>query len=161
MPSDTTLAGITSVNMGLMVARSPEVLPNIASKNLFLSTGHVLLTGLLGIFMAAADTGATTLKPWIGAAGATDIAATTTTIASYPIGAYLTITGVFATAMTQIATKIPSSIATMHGLLINKVVWPVGLNLGITTAAANNATAMIQWVVYYIPLQPGAAVLAV
>jgi hypothetical protein len=120
-----------------------------------------LLTGLLGVFTAAADAGATTLKPWIGVAGTTDIAATTTTIASYPIGARLTITGVFATAMTQTATKIPASIATMHGLMINKVIWPQGLNLGITTAAADNVTAMVRWMVWYIPLEPGAAVLTV
>jgi hypothetical protein len=161
MPSDTTLAAIASVNLGLMVSREPEALPLQTSKNLFLATGTVLLTGLLGIFTAAADAGATLVKPWIGAAGATDIAAITTTIASYPIGARLTITGVFATAMVQTATKIPASISTMHGLLINKVIWPSGLNLGIVTSAADNVLARVRWVVYYVPLEPGAAVLAV
>jgi hypothetical protein len=161
MPSDSTLAAVASVNLGLMVARSPEVTPNVTSKNLFLSTGFVLLTGFFGFVTTLFDAGATTLKPWIGAAGATDIAATTTTLANYPVGSHLTITGVFATAVTQTATKIPISIATMHGELINKILWPGGMNLGITTAAANNVTGQIQWVCFYIPVQPGAAVLAV
>jgi hypothetical protein len=144
-----------------MVTREPEALPLQTSKNLFLSTGFVLLTGFIGIFTVPADAGATTLKPWIGAAGATDIAATTTTIASYPVGAKLTITGVFATAMVQTATKIPTSMVTMHGLMIQKVTWPGGMNLGITTAAADNTAARVRWLCFYIPIEPGAAVLAV
>lgn len=161
MPSDTTLAAITSVNMGLMVTREPEALPNIASKNLFLSTGFVLLTGLVGIVTTLFDAGATLLTPFIGVSGATNIAAICTTLANYPVGAHLTITGVFATAVVQTATKIPISIATMHGLLINKILWPGGLNLGIVTAAANNVTGRVRWICTYIPIEPGAAVLAV
>jgi len=159
MPSDTTLSGITSVNMGLMVARSPELLPQTASKNLFLSTGHVLLTGFWGIVTAAIDATADLLTPFIGVLGATNIGAQSGSVASLPIGAYVFITGVFATVLTITATKIPTSFATMHGIMINKVMWPGGLNLGIA-ASGSNVVGQVQWVCTYIPMQPGAAVLA-
>jgi hypothetical protein len=160
MPQPSSLAAISSVQIGILVPRAAAVLPATGSQNLFLNTGPVLLTGLIGIVTTACDATACTVRPYIGITGTTDIAAASGSVASAVVGTFLTITGVFATAMTIVIPTVPQALSTMgHGLMIGQIMWPGTLNLGIATSATN--VGAIQWNCFYVPLAPGAVVNAV
>jgi hypothetical protein len=153
-----------SVTQGFRVRRATQIVPaSGASQNLFLNTGPVMLTGLMGRATAAADGNAELIKVYIGAAGATDISAVSTTVATMVVGSMFYITGVFATALAIVVGTVPVTQATFRaGTMINSILWPGNtLNLGIVGSVATNLTLSVEWDLWYVPLVAGASVAAV
>lgn len=158
-----TFDAYAAVAQGFHVRRPSAVVPAAAgSQNLFINTGPVLLTGLVGVTTVPADAGAELLAAYIGASGAVNIAAVSTTIAVAVLGTLFYITGVFATGLVIALPTLPTAIVTsMPVPMINPVVWPCGatpLNLGIVGSVASNLTLSIEWHCWYRPLAAGAGV---
>jgi len=96
----STIDAYQAIMQGIRVTRPTAIVPaSGVSHSLFQNSGPVLLTGLIGRATAAADANAELIKVFIGAAGATDISAVSTTVATMVIGSLFYITGVFATAL--------------------------------------------------------------
>ena len=159
----STIDAYQAIMQGIRVTRPTAIVPaSGVSHSLFQNSGPVLLTGLIGRATAAADANAELIKVFIGAAGATDISAVSTTVATMVIGSLFYITGVFATALAIVVGTIPVTQATFRATpMINSIIWPGStLPLGIVGSVASNLTLSVEWHCFYVPLVPCATVVA-
>jgi hypothetical protein len=129
--------------------RDTGTLAQTGTKPLFVVTGKVLLTYLLGevttVIQAQAD--ATKLTKTNLAGTTTDICATND-ITGDVVGSFYTITGTPANAMVNSTTNPAALIAT-----------PVVVDAGtINMNCAASNTGSVKWTILYIPLEPGATV---
>jgi hypothetical protein len=154
--SPASAQAVASVVFGIPVYTTPTALPATGSKNLFVSSGDVILTGLIGTVTGAHDATATNLKAYINASGGTDICAVVA-VASLAVGAHMWVNGTFATAMSTAAASVPLALTvSAGGACAVSILWPSGLNLGINTSATN--VGVDQWTCFYVPVSAGATV---
>lgn len=137
---------------GNKVERATANLPASTNGNLFQVTGgRVLMTTIVGEVTTVIQAQANAIKlnhlsTALGGAG-TDITGTVESN-GLAVGTQLGITGTFATAM-QVGAAVPQT---------NEIVLTTGF-LRLNTAATN--TGQVRWTVTYIPLDDGAALVAV
>lgn len=139
---------------GYRLTRAAAVVPQTATASIFTVRGGRCAIFLVGQFAAAASGTATNLtvtNTTSGAAadrGATANLSSATAIASTAIGSMITL-----------ANTVGGALAIGAGAVIMQTV-PHIVNIGTIdlTTSANNATASIKWVLYYIPLEGGANV---
>lgn len=145
---------------GIAVPRAAAVLPATATTTPYwrVSGGLVLITGIYGICTAAGDATATTLLfsavPTVGAAN--NMCGASASLASAVIGNLLSIDG------TAITTALQAGGVTTGGN-IGGMAKPIMVGIGTIDAvtANTNATLAYRWILHYMPLDDGAAVVAV
>ena len=143
---------LRTIRYGIKVDRATATLPQTTAGALFtVSTGRIILTGIVGQVTTVIQTQANATKLISNPTVGTDVdLCATLDITAKEVGALFGITGTFATAMvggTAGATVLPAL-----GLVI-----PVG-TIDLSCAASN--TGSVKWSITYIPLDDGAAVAA-
>jgi len=163
MPTIATNSWYTHIagQIGIPVRTQPMVLATTATQKLFLSTGPVLITGLIGLVTTVFDAAASLVHFWVNADGATDISAASGSLTAAAAGTFVYITGVFGTA-TPIVKLVPVSCAaqTAGGMVVDTVYWPGGTYLGETTTTGQT-TGQMQFALFYVPLTDASYVTAV
>lgn len=154
---------LRQIDLGIRVEKANLTNPQTASSNLFIVTGgKVMITSLVGVVTtvqgATANSFNLTYTPSGGVAA--DISAATV-CTSDAVGTYYTITGVAAdllSAQKVGGTEVPTvTWAPTPTFLTGSIV--VGAGSMQLKASANN-TGATTWVVTYIPLDDGAALVA-
>jgi hypothetical protein len=129
--------------------RATANLPASTAKPLFVVTGRILLTHLLGEVTTVIQTqaNATKLTKTTNAGTTTDLCATND-ITADAVASYYTITGAPAAAMVNTATTPAIKLTT-----------PVVIDAGtINLSCAATNTGAIKWTLLYSPIEPGAVV---
>jgi hypothetical protein len=142
-------AGSSRYNFSF-ATRAAATLPQTASTPIFTATGRVRITSIIGevttITGATVTTGQLIAVPTVGSN--VNMCATVS-IASLAVGTQLSITGTLATAM-----------AATNGAQIAQVT-PITIKAGtINFSTSANNTGAIKWRVEYVPVDPGAKVIA-
>ncbi len=146
----------TTFVFGFHVQRASAVWPQTADQTLFtISGGRVLVTRFEGVFTIAASGTANNLSinsvPTVGTA---TVVASTLACASFEIGAILVVEG-DATAL--IGTSTGSGL----GPALNALPFSLPTGNITCTCSGNNTTGSIKWDIFYVPLDEGAAIVAV
>lgn len=145
--------------LGVAVPRAAAVLPEttVSTPYWTVAGGLVLITSLVGICTAAGDATATTLLfsavPTVGAAN--NMCGASASLASAVIGQLVSVDG------TAITTALQAGGVTTGGN-IGGMAKPIVVGIGTIDAvtANTNATLAYRWLLFYVPLDEGASVVA-
>jgi len=147
---------------GVQVVKSALALPATATANLFVVTGAVLVTGILGRVTTATGATATTLA--LGTTGSTTTSlATATAITSKAAGTwiYQTIASTAFAALTVVSAPAPliTTYPVSGELQLPGLVAPFLIaNDTITWTTSATDTGNITWYLWYAPIDAGAGV---
>jgi hypothetical protein len=146
---------IQAVVQGIQVSRATAALPATAAQNIFSVTGgRVFLMALLGevttIIQAQACTVKFTSTPTTGSA--IDLSAASASISALEVGGRITLPNPPAAATAAVTSN-----AGWTPLTNIEAVVPIG-TISYTTSATN--TGSIKWDLFYVPIDVGAAVVA-
>lgn len=151
MTSLTNIQSQAVSNPVVSVARATSALPQTASLNLFtVAGGRVELINITG--QVTVDVGAVANNTQL-LLGATALCADLN-INGDVAGTRYSITGTFANAMVETAINVPVA------QQATKVVLPPG-NIILDCNGSDGGTGRVRWTVVYMPLEPGAYVVAV
>lgn len=154
---------LRQIGLGIRVEKTAFTLPQTASTNIFTVTGgRVMITSLVGIVTTVLGATATNLNLTYTPSGgaAADISAATV-CTSDAVGTYYTITGVAAdllSAQKVGGTEVPTvTWAPTPTFLTGSLVFGAG---SMQLKSSANNTGATAWVITYVPLDNGAAVVA-
>lgn len=136
-----------------VVTRPTAVLPATTHTGIFVATGTLKLTNLIGLVTTVIQTQACNVKvnTLVGSTS-TDICADLN-VSAHAVGSRYSITGTFVNALINTAVGVPvASQAT-------SVVIPAGATIELTTSATN--TGSVRWIARYEALDNGARLIAV